>query len=156
MACTGRMASAGNTASAAARRPNGPPRPSFATGTCIGTWAAKAGTRRQSDTHPARESPFDGATARHYSSGEAAGTGANRTASRWKNSILIRRGHVGGCSAARVRTIPSGRFVCRRAASVTFIVGVEDGWALSASLLGRFSKAPQNEPTTGLGGSWLG
>ena len=90
MACTGRMASAGNTASAAARRPNGPPRPSFATGTCIGTWAAKAGTRRQSDTHPARESPFDGATARHYSSGEAAGTGANRTASRWKDSILIR------------------------------------------------------------------
>jgi len=46
---------------------------------------------RQFDTHPARESPFSGTTARHHSSGEAAGTGASRTASRWKNSILIRQ-----------------------------------------------------------------
>jgi hypothetical protein len=90
------MASAGNTASAAARRPNGAPRPSFATGTCIGKRSPEAGTRRQSDIHPARESPFGGATARHHSPGEAAGTGANRTASRWKDSILIRPRHLGG------------------------------------------------------------
>jgi hypothetical protein len=56
-------------------------------------WRAGCQSRRprQSDTYPARESPFGGATARHYSSGEAAGAGANRSTAQSKGRILIRR-----------------------------------------------------------------
>ena len=96
------MVSTCNAASEAAGSGNRAVTPTISAGTCTGARAVKAGAPRQSDTYPARESPFGGATARHYSSGEAAGPGANRTASRWKDSILIRRDMWGpDCAAAR-------------------------------------------------------
>jgi hypothetical protein len=49
------------------------------------------GLDRQSDTDPASKSSLSDPATHHYPSGKAAGTGANRTAARWKGSILIRR-----------------------------------------------------------------
>jgi hypothetical protein len=92
-ACAGRMASACSTASAAACCRSRVVAPTIGAGTCIGTRVAKAGARRQSDTDPARKSPFDRATTHRYPSGEAAGTGTHRTAAGWNGSILIRRRH---------------------------------------------------------------
>lgn len=101
-ACAGRMASACNTASAAVCSRGRAVAPTIGAGTCIGTRAAKAGARRQSDNHSARESPFDRATTHRYPSGQAAGTGTHRTTAGWKSSILICRGHAAQIARLRV------------------------------------------------------
>ena len=59
------------------------------------------------------------------------------------------------CFVAYLR-VEACRFAPRPADSITFIVSAEGARALSASILGSFSKAPKMDEQRGLGGSWSG